>query len=409
MAGVTHTFEARILPVLPQKQCLCPYDEAMSPHSDPDERRWHELLSQLDPEALTDALMPLVREVDGYGVSPIPQSEIRRTAVLSLATLLAGLRGEGRLEHSPVPVEIGVSRARAGVALSALMTAIRLDFSVIWDALIAAATPSDAQLIVRHTRAVMRTVDDYVGQAQRAYLAEAERMRNESASIRRELIDALVQGERLGPDALAAAGTELGIPADRPLLVAAAVRTDIAALRVCVAELERRGVRCHTAHLDGALVAFLPQPSVPFAPGSTVGVPLRDLRVGLTTAPRGLSQLCDAAPRARALALLLLPDESGAMTWERGWARHVSRMLAASTSPILGDVDAALATSSEAQRERLVETVRRYLVTGSISETARALFCHRNTVSKQLQQFRDLTGVDPTIPSEAARLVVGWA
>lgn len=381
----------------------------MSPLSDPAERRWHELLAQLDPEALTDALIPLVHEVDGYQEPPIPRSEIRRTAVLSMVTLIAGLRGDGAPEPSPVPVEIGISRARAGIALSALMTAIRLDFAVIWDALIAAATPADAQVIVRHTRAMMRTVDEYVGQAQRAYLAEAERMRAETASLRRELIDALVQGGRVGPGVLADASTELGILPSEPLLVAAAVRTDIAALRVSVADLDRRGVPCHTAHLDGALIAFLPLPHTPGVRGADAATPLHELRAGLTTAPGGLAELHPAASRARELALLLLPNESGAMTWERGWARRVSRDLAAAESPILGDVEIALAVCGDAKRTRLLETVRSFLATGSITETARALYCHRNTVSKQLQQFRDLTGVDPTIPSEAARLVVGWA
>ncbi|MGO3280856.1 MAG: helix-turn-helix domain-containing protein, partial [Brevibacterium aurantiacum] len=40
---------------------------------------------------------------------------------------------------------------------------------------------------------------------------------------------------------------------------------------------------------------------------------------------------------------------------------------------------------------------------------AAELFCHRNTVANRLRRFADLTGVDPMIPAEAARLVVGWA
>ncbi|MDN6605457.1 helix-turn-helix domain-containing protein, partial [Brevibacterium sp.] len=73
------------------------------------------------------------------------------------------------------------------------------------------------------------------------------------------------------------------------------------------------------------------------------------------------------------------------------------------------DVDRALSVCGEAARERLVEAVRAYLRSGSVGASASELFCHRNTVANRLRRFAALTGVDPVIPAEAARLVVGWA
>lgn len=384
-------------------------DSAAEPLGIVDDRRWRELLGQLDPATLTDVLLARLSEVTGYESPRVPRAEIRRTTERSMEILLDGLRSGGIDDTATMPSELGVTRARAGVELSALITAIRLDFAVLWDALMEVADEADAQLIVRRTRSVMRTVDLWVERVQRAYLAEEQRMREDSASLRREAIDALLHLPRATQDTVDTAGRELGFAPADPLIVAAAVRGDIAALRVGLAELERGGVRGHAAHVDGAFVVFTAGRGGAGLDESEATALFSTLRVGLTRAEDGLIGLRSAAVQARELALLLAPDESEAMTWERGWARRAARLLDGSGAPVTADVDAALAQCSDAKRTRLLETVRSYLATGSIGVTAQALFCHRNTVSKQLQQFRDLTGVDPTVPEAAARLVVGWA
>ncbi len=53
--------------------------------------------------------------------------------------------------------------------------------------------------------------------------------------------------------------------------------------------------------------------------------------------------------------------------------------------------------------------MRHFLSTGNITTTAEPLFCHRNTILNRLNRFQDLTGIDLTVPSQAARLVVAWA
>ena len=109
------------------------------------------------------------------------------------------------------------------------------------------------------------------------------------------------------------------------------------------------------------------------------------------------------------LADVIAADETSAMTWRSGWARLAARSLNAAGNPILADVESALSACGPVERERLVEAVQVYLASGSIGASARQLFCHRNTVANRLRRFAELTGVDPMIPAEAARLVVGWA
>jgi hypothetical protein len=55
----------------------------------------------------------------------------------------------------------------------------------------------------------------------------------------------------------------------------------------------------------------------------------------------------------------------------------------------------------------VVQTLRTYLETGSVPETARREMVHANTVGYRLGRVRDLTGLDPRIPRESALLVLG--
>lgn len=374
-----------------------------------DRDRWLELLDRLDLDQLTETFLALVGSVAGYDPPPIPRSEMRRTGRLSFSALVDGLRAGGFDEEITISTDVGVSRARAGVPITSLMTAIRHDFTVLWEALTRVADADDAELLVRHTGIVLRTVDEYVGQTQRAYVAERERMREEAASVRQGLIASLFQEPQPAGQHLRSIASELGLPPQAPLLVVAATEDDIAPLRVAISELERAGATVHTHHLGDALVAFTRPIDLPGSRLDELGRQLLELRVGVITAAAGIADLRRSAATAGELAHLFAPDETGAMTWSRGWARLAARTLLASGRPILSDVQAALERCGEAERSRLEEAVRSYLRTGSVSESAAELFCHRNTLTNRLRRFADLTGIDPAVPEQAARLVVGWA
>ncbi|HVF19154.1 MAG TPA: helix-turn-helix domain-containing protein, partial [Mycobacteriales bacterium] len=57
----------------------------------------------------------------------------------------------------------------------------------------------------------------------------------------------------------------------------------------------------------------------------------------------------------------------------------------------------------------LLSTLRAYLATGSVPEAARREVVHPNTVAYRLVRVREVTGLDPRVPSEAALLVLGLA
>jgi sugar diacid utilization regulator len=55
----------------------------------------------------------------------------------------------------------------------------------------------------------------------------------------------------------------------------------------------------------------------------------------------------------------------------------------------------------------VTSTLRTYLETGSVPETARRELVHANTVGYRLGRVRELTGLDPRVPRESALLVLG--
>ena len=373
-----------------------------------DERRWLELLDALDLDELTERFMTRVVTVSGYDPAPIPVSELRRTGRASFSTLIEGLRAGGFDGPVAVSTEVGVSRARAGIPLEALMTAIRHDFNVLWEVLTRVASQEDAELVIRHTGIVLSTVDEYVSQVQQAYTAELTRMRAEEDSVHAGLIASLFDDSDPTSERLSRIATGLGLDVDSPLLVIAATGDDVRALRVIISDHVRAGGTMFTHHLGEVLIAFSPVPGGAGHPPTALATRIAEARVGYVRA-EGIGTLRRSALTARDLADVIAVDEASAMTWRSGWARLAARSLNAAGNPILVDVESALAACGPVERERLVEAVRAYLASGSIGASAGQLFCHRNTVANRLRRFAELTGVDPMIPAEAARLVVGWA
>lgn len=376
-----------------------------------DAARWAELLDGLDVEALTDRFIERIQLVPGYDPPPIPLAEIRRTGRSSFEALIRGLRDGADLPEDRVGVatDVGVSRARAGVPVESLMTAVRLDFSILWSALTALAGPDDAGLLVRHTALVWQIVDSYAAQTQHAYAAESTRMHDEATSVRQGLVAALFQDAPPPSARLALIAADLGVPARGPFAVAVALGEEVPALRLAVAAAARDGGEIFTHHLGEGLVAF-------WLPDERAGSALAEaesqiggLRVGLVEGVVGLELVGEHAGIAAELAGVLTEAEAGAMTWARGWARIAQIRLSDAGHSVLGDVEDALEACGEVERDRLTQAALAYLGTGNVSEASALLFCHRNTLMNRLRRFEEVTGLDVTMPEDAARLVVGWA
>ncbi|WP_411731775.1 helix-turn-helix domain-containing protein [Paeniglutamicibacter sp.] len=378
-----------------------------------DARRWVALLEGLDIGELTDEFIERLGAVPSYASSPLPVSEIRRTGSASFEALILAMKADNDepdylRERSAIALDVGVSRARAGVPIEALMTAIRLDFSVIWEAITGIAEPGDAQLLVGHTARVWEVVDGYAGETQRAYVDELARIQAEAASMRQGYLATLFSEKNLTPAELDRIAEELGQDLETEYVVAVASWDHIPALRLALANAHAGG-QVFTYSRADALVVFFPLGLRAGSGAQRLYASLERLTCGLLGEGCTLERVPQAAAVAASLAKLLEPAEQGAMTWTRGWARMARRELDRAGAPGLGEVERALEKCGTTERRRLGAAVEAYLETGSISHAADRLYCHRNTLMNRLKRFAQLTGVDPTIPVQAARLVVGWA
>lgn len=378
-----------------------------------DSARWHALLNQLDVGALTDEFIKKLGALPSYAHSPLPASEIRRTGRASFSALLLAMKAvvddpEYLSDRDAIAMDVGVSRARAGVPIEALMTAIRLDFSVIWESITAIANPEDAQLLVSHTARVWEVVDGYAGATQRAYVAEMARVQAEAASKRQGYLATLFSGRTMTPAALQRVAEELDQYLDTQYVVAVALWDHIPELRIALANVPE-GTHVYTFSLADALVVFFPREFRAGSATQRLYAALENLPCGLIGEGCRLEQLPRMAGLASSLARLVLSTEAGAMTWQRGWARMAKVELDRAGAPGLEEVERALENCGTTERRRLRESVTAYLESGSISQAAEQLFCHRNTLMNRLKRFTELTGIDPAVPVQAARLVVGWA
>lgn len=384
------------------------------------EVRWNRLLDGLNLQELTGDFLDRVLALPHYQDALLPTAEVRRTGEQSFQALITSLRSTDRTGAPADPEElhdvkvgiatdVGVSRARAGIPLAALMTAIRMDFSVLWDALTALSAPSDAPLLVARANSVWQVVDAYASQTQGAYMAERQRMATEASSVRQGLVASLF-GESPPPMAVVQrAAAALGVEPDVRLGVAVAAGEDAAALRVSIALAARRSTEIFTHPFADALLAFWPAGAKPGSALHEAADRIASLRCGLVQDVKGLGALHGASGLALELAQLATGEDETALSLDTAWARLVRSRLGSDGIGLAADVEEALGECGHSERERLLETARTYLDTGSVAASADMLFCHRNTMMNRMRRFAGLTGIDLTVPDQAARLVVAWA
>lgn len=362
---------------------------------------WGRLLERLaaDHDALVDEFLERLRALGSYDEQVVTQDELRRTAGETMNMLIGQLAGSPLTEElRTLPARLGARRARQGVEREDVLEAVRLDFRVIWSGLQRALGDAPADLLVLHAEEVLEVVERYIGDVQVAFLDEQAALARNTRIDRGRALGRLLAS---GPDAERVARVEesqLQLPLEGAFEVAFVVERDADRARRAVAAME-----------GPAAVAWDTDIGTVFVRPRGVDGELRSVldgtRGGYEPAAPGLRALPQVAALLGEIAAL--PGEQLA-TEADAWCAIAHQRLLPVLPSIAGVEDALLELPTQ-ERQRVVEAVQHVCSTGSIKESAAALFVHRNTVVNRLAVFRETTGLDVSIPQQAALALLGLA
>lgn len=376
----------------------------------PESAEWTSLVRVLhdNADALVSTFMERVRAVPPYGGGTVPLDRVEADAVVSFDYLLR------RIGHLPLPSRlqdvgpsIGRDRARRGLPLEHLLTAVRLDFRVLWNALRDASGPEDTALLVAHAEEVWGVVEEYTTTIQVSYLEEAAVMSREQVRERALLVGSLLS--RLDPDPRDVSRVALALDVDpqAPFLVAAAPAHTDRALRAVVGELvaSARAVHVDETARHTTLIARWHSET-----GVDASALFHGVGCGVAPVTDGLAGVPRAVRIAQEIADVLPPDAARPYEIKDAWALLAGARLGDLGGWLARSVLAGLEQASATERERLLETARSFADTGSAQDTSQRLYCHRNTVLNRLRRVQELTGLDLSRPRDAALLLVclGW-
>ncbi|GAA0931716.1 helix-turn-helix domain-containing protein [Nonomuraea longicatena] len=376
-------------------------------------------------ERLIEPWLAEVMTIEPYAGGLVGRDEVRAGARAGFALILRTLAdGRPPAELAPHSEAMGERRAGQGMPLESLLAAARLDAKALWHGLLAHARPEDLPMLTQSAPLVWEAVELHNAGLMTGYQRAVLEMGRQREDQRRTWFARLVDNDGRNPDVVRDAGRVLGFDVAAPFVAAVADTTGPSAgvsdpapdlggddlesaargatLRAAVRTLTARGLRLHL-HDSPAGEILIAQ--LPFRPGEAaqpVLDALAGIPCGLSPSVSGLARVPHAVRLATAAARAAASG-GGPLRLEDGWLEvftaHSPELAAELAARVLGPLYAAGAV----ERERLLETVRVHLDgDGAIAATAAALYCHRNTIQHRFARFRELTGRDVRVPSDAA-------
>jgi len=334
--------------------------------------------------------------------------EIALGGFLELATARTGADASTPIQPAlDGAYELGRGEARSGRSMNALLAAYRVGARVSWRHLSASAVSAGLTVgqLARFAELVFAYIDQLSAASVAGHSDELETTGRVRTRYLERLAGLLLAGAPLPQ--LTAAAERADWPPPRTLTVAILPETTV---RGALVSLDGRTLRSNqdVPGLDATteLVVLL----VPDAEGRSRPALLRSLdgREAVVGPPRPWSEASVSYARAvRALQLRLATEGSEPLDTERRLADLVLRADGAALADLRARALAPLEDLAPAAREKLVETLRAWLLHhGRREQIAAALFVHPQTVRYRMGQLRERYGKALEEPDTVLELTI---
>lgn len=331
----------------------------------------------LPPGVLEDEVLPISREIVGSFLRTAASGEI----VSALTFPAAAVSGRRRLEM--------------GVPLEPMLHVYRIAGRLVFDEIAAVAGPLEKDELAVLGRAWIDFIDQASSVAASEYLeASHERLRRLDAQ-RGALLDSLLAVADVS-DAAAVASEFSVVLAHRYVVVL-----------VAAPEVTAQVDRLAAAAPPGSVTGVRGPHIVVLVPGAASDRSLADLVPEATIAVGEPAEpgVALAGELRRTEALLKVALDLGKTGWFGADDLLLERLVGGNPAVAEALARLVLEPLRRADRGGLTEsTLRRFLESGSIPETAELELVHPNTVAYRLRRVAERTGCDPRIPVQAALL-----
>ena len=370
------------------------------------------------PPALQAATWSCLGEVDGlvekwaahvadiaaYREGLVDLQRVKRDCRLVFVRLLSDMGGH------PIPVEalgiserVGHTRALQGLPLADLLTAVRHDYRIMWEAIARHVADDEVREVFDGVPRIWDAIERHSQEVTNAYMATQYGMTQVRKDERRLWFTRVVETDGANHVLNGRACRLLGFtPEAEFTVIAHAERVDgtlnhvyeaIARLGLPVLHFETTAGPVVIAQVDdGAAI-----------PRSVYEVGRRMLYLDRV---RGISSVPAAIRVTQGVASVLPETDSSLIKVADHWHSAVFQNPYDTGRLVFQRHLGGLAALPSTDRHLLEHTADVFLETASPGAAARALFCHRNTITYRLDQLEAITGLNIRRPADAALFVL---
>jgi hypothetical protein len=340
-----------------------------------------------------DIVAHIVRELPDYG-DAVPREDLRASVGRTMEMMLVGLAEDRRPRPEEIAIrrELGHRRALQGLEVRDLIQAYHLGYQDLWQTLVRrlpADDPVTANRLLTAATTVWRWVHETTDAIAAAHLETTRAQEAQVIGARQRFTELLVTGD-LEADEVRRLGASIGFDVTGRFRVAAGSV-------VAVDGTEARHLQTLLDEFPGTHAVVSRGPKIVVTTQDVAGDALAArLADGLPDASFGIGMDRSGLPGARrslgdAERALDVAEPGTIARFEDEWLWATLRRAAPRLTDLL-----APGVEVAAEHPHLAETVLVFADAGfSVSETARQLHLHANTVAYRLERWHALSGWDP--------------